>query len=167
MDPIPTETSDSQPTEPRRGGWRWSGPATAFLLLVIVLSVVVLAQARRDVLWAPSDRVWIGTVLLPPKDARGLRIGPAHVLAVLPGCRSCSAKNLERGWEAKVARHADLVIVFDREDAVEEHWPDVIRLNKPILFEPMPDGIPLQLSMIAPAMVTLDSGGKVKSYEPL
>jgi len=59
---------------------------------------------------------------------------------------------------------ADLVIVFDSEDLARKHYPALMSVRRPLLFEPLPDGIPIQLQGFAPSIVTLNGKGQITAY---
>jgi len=62
---------------------------------------------------------------------------------------------------------ADLVIIFDSEDFGRKHYPALKGLRHPILFSPLPEGIPVQLESLAPSIVTLNREGQITAYDTL
>jgi hypothetical protein len=62
---------------------------------------------------------------------------------------------------------ADLVIIVGSEDLRRKHYAALKAVPHSIPISPLPEGIPVQLEIMAPSIVTLNREGQVTAYDTL
>lgn len=90
----------------------------------------------------------------------------AQRVAILPACDSCSMRMLSADWFAR-ANSADVFVVYEDTAEARKRFPELLRLDRPVLTYPEVAKLPPQLESLAPSIIELDTEGRLVDVRPL
>lgn len=119
--------------------------------------------------WRPAPSAVFRHIGLPAQDSKGNEIprGPRVRAALQPTCGTCAAKSMPKDWAHRIESTTQVLIVFDTESQAVRTYPALRSFRIPILYEPLPDSVPMQLSFLAPGIITLSPDGGMIADDPI